>query len=571
MAQNKLQAIEGSKDKAKAPPLPGTNHIIEYHSALANGECVAGQHVHKAYNILVEGLKRGDYIYNTKKANKAIRFIERFCRHSEGRADRLILELWQKALVAATFGIVDEYDLRIFKEIFVVIGRKNGKTLLASAIIAYMAFMDGEYGAKIYCISTKRDLAKDIVDKFYQMVKKEQLLKRRSKKRRDDIYIEESNTVVTALALNPKKSDSFNPHLVVCDELHGWPGDKGLKQFSVMRTALGARLQPLIFCISTAGYENDGIYDKLIERSTSFLNGDSRERRLLPILYTIDDVEKWNDIEEIKKANPNINVSVPTSFYKDEILTAEANSHEQREFKTKYCNAKQNSTAAWLDNTLLENAMVDKTLEDFRKCYGVGGIDLSQTTDLTAASLVIERENKLFAFCRFFMPANRIEALQAADKVPYDIYLKEGVLTLSGENTVDYKDVFNWFVMLHKEYQIGTLKIGYDRYCAQYLVDDLNAYGFHTDWVKQGENLAPVIREFQGTIKDGNFFIANNHLLKAHFLNVALKHDLEKRTFRPVKTEPTKKIDGFVSVIDALTVRHKYMHEIGEILKNKNG
>lgn len=466
------------------------------------------------------------------------------------------------------FGIVDAEKTRIFREIFIVIGRKNGKSLFASAIIAYMAFLEPEYGQEIYCLAPKLDQAALVYDGFYKMVQAEEELEELTKKRRSDIYLQETNTTIKPIAFNAKKSDGFNPQLVVCDELAAWSGDGGLKQYEVMKSALGARRQPMILSISTAGYINDSIYDELMKRSTSFLKGNSKERRLLPLLYMIDDVEKWNDIEELKKANPNMGVSVKESFFEDEIAIAESSPSKKAEFLTKYCNIKQNSSIAWLDYAIVDGAGVEKTLEDFRDCYAVGGIDLSQTTDLTAASVVIEKDGVLYAFTQFFMPRNRMEKLQATDGVPYDIFVKKGILTLSGDNYVDYKDVFNWYVMLMEKYGIRPLEIGYDRYSAQYLIDDLKQYGFHTDDVYQGENLTPVIREFEGIIKDGNFKIANNNLLKSHFLNVALKQNTETRKFRPIKLEQRAHIDGFVSVIDAMTVRQKYYAEYGELLKN---
>ena len=282
----------------------------------------------------------------------------------------------------------------------------------------------------------------------------------------------------------------------------------------------------------------------------------------------IDDIDKWNDIDELRKANPNMNVSVKESFFIDEIAVAEGSLSKKAEFIVKYCNIKQNSSVAWLDYNVVDGADAELTLDDFRDCYAVGGIDLSQTTDLTAASVVIEREGKLYAFTQFFMPKNRIESLQSYDGVPYDLFVKKGLITPSGENYVDYKDVFKWFMMLLQEYKIYILKIGYDRYSSQYLIDDLKGAGFHTDDVWQGENLTPVIREFEGIIKDGDFKIASNSLLKSHFLNVALKKNVETRKFRPIKIEPRAHIDGFVSVIDAMTVRQKHYAEIGEMLKN---
>lgn len=548
--------------------MPSANYIYEYYDEINSGRIVAGKWVKLLYAYITKGMQNGQFKFNAKKANKAIKFIENFCHHCEGRTDLLKLELWQKAAVSLMFGIVEEDGTRVFREVFIVIGRKNGKTLFASAIIAYMAYLDGEYGAKIYCLAPKLEQANIVYDNFYQMLKKEPELSDLAKKRRSDIYIDESNTAIKPLAFNAKKSDGFNPHLVVNDELASWRGDGGLKQYEVMKSALGARLQPMILSISTAGYENDGIFDELMKRSTAFLKGGSKERRLLPLIYMIDDTDKWDDINELKKANPNLNVSVFPDFFKEEIAIAELSLSKRAEFLTKYCNIKQNSSVAWLDYAVVDKADADVKLGDFANMYAVGGIDLSQTTDLTAASIVVEKQGVLYAFTQFFMPTNRLELAQATDGVPYDIFVKQGILTLSGENHVDYKDVYNWFLDLREKYGIYILKIGYDRYSARYLIDDLEGAGFQTDDVWQGENLAPVIREFEGTIKDEKFKIANNNLLKAHFLNVALKHNTETRKFRPVKIEQRSRIDGFVSVIDAMTVRQKYYNEIGEMLNN---
>lgn len=548
--------------------MPYSNYIYEYYAKINSGEITVGKWIKKIFEIIIKGLEKTEYFFNAKEANKAIKFIENFCHHSQGRNDLLKLELWQKAIISTMFGIVDAEKSRIFREVFIVIGRKNGKSLFASAIIAYMAYLEPEYGQEIYCLAPKMEQAAKVYDGFYQMIKAEDELDELAQKRRSDIYIEESNTIIKPLAFNAKKSDGFNPQLVVCDEMAAWSGDGGLKQYEVMKSALGARRQPMILSISTAGYVNDSIYDELMKRSTSFLKGNSKEHRLLPFLYIIDDIEKWNDIEELKKANPNMGVSVKENFFLDEIAIAEGSLSKKAEFLTKYCNVKQNSSIAWLEYQTVDKAEVIKTLEDFRECYAVGGIDLSQTTDLTAASIVVEKDGVLYAVTQFFMPENRIETLQATDGVPYDIFVKKGIITLSGKNYVDYKDVFNWYVWLLENYGIRVLKIGYDRYSAQYLIDDLKNYGFHTDDVHQGENLTPVIREFEGIIKDGDFKIVDNNLLKSHFLNVALKHNMETRKFRPIKIEQRAHIDGFVSVIDAMTVRQKYNDEIGELLKN---
>lgn len=549
---------------------PFANYIQEYNHKIQTGDVVVGKWIKRLYEKITAGLRDGLFYFDERKANRAITFVEAFCHHCEGRDDLIRLELWQKATLCLMFGIVDEDGLRIYREVFMVMGRKNGKSLFASACIAYMTYLDGEYGAKIYCLAPKLEQAAIVYDNFHKMITREPELSALAKKRRSDIYLESTNSMVKPLAFNAKKSDGFNPHMTVCDEIASWPAESGRKQYEVMKSALGARKQPMILSISTAGYVNDGPYDELMKRSTAVLQGTSEERRLLPILYIVDDEAKWDDIEELKKANPNMGVSVTEDFFLEEIAIARNSLSKLAEFKVKYCNVKQSSTQAWLPYEVVDAVTQSEyTLEDFRSSYCVGGFDLSQTTDLTAACVVIEKAEKLYTFCQFFMPANKIDELAAADGVPYRLYVQSGILTPSGENFVDYKDVFDWYRMLVEEYEILPLQVGYDRYSANYLVQDMEQYGFHTDWVTQGFNLTPVLHEMDGLLRDGTLQLGDNPLLKAHFLNTAVTQDAETRKIRPVKIDEKCHIDGFVAVCDALTVRQKWAEQIGDQLRNE--
>lgn len=548
------------------------NWIFKYHEAIQKKEVIVGVWVRLCFEILTTGLLNGEWEFNEKKANKAIKFIENFCHHSEGRSDLLHLELWQKAIVSAIFGVMDKTTgYRQFREVFIIIARKNGKTLFAAAIAAYMTYVDGEYGAKVYFLAPKLDQADLVYDAFYQIVQSDDELDSITKKRRSDIYIKAFNTSVKKIAFNSKKSDGFNPQLVVNDEMEAWPGDQGLKQYEVMTSALGARKQPLIISIATAGYVNDGIFDELFKRATAFLKGNSREKRLLPFIYMIDDIEKWDSIEELKKSNPNLGVSVSAEYYLEQIEIARNSISKKVEFMTKFCNIKQNSAVAWLDYWDVMKCVHEEkplSLEDFKGCYCVGGIDLSRTTDLTAASIVINRDGINHIFTRFYMPQKRYEVAINEDNTPYNIYRDRGFLFISGENQVDYKDVYNWFIELVKVYKIKPLKIGYDRYSANYLVEDLKTAGFHTDDVYQGTNLTPVLHEFEGNLKDGLFDFGDNSMLAAHFLNVAVDINLNDSRMKPVKIEKRMRIDGAMSVFDALTMVSKYHNEIGKKLLN---
>lgn len=548
------------------------NYIFEYYQKIQDGSIVVGRWILLWYEYIVKGLERGLFYFDAKKANKAIRFIETFCRHHEGAmAPSLVkLELWQKAFVSVVFGVVDKSGCRQFREVVCIVARKNGKTLFAAAIAEYCTFLDGEYGARIYFAAPKLEQAALCYDAYYQMIDKDEELSRLAKKRRSDIYIAESNSSAKPLAFSAKKSDGLNISLCVADEIASWPGEQGLKFYEVIKSSFGARKQPLLLSISTSGYINEGIYDELIKRCTRLLLGDSKEKRLAPFLYMIDDIEKWNDINELRKSNPNLGVSVSVDYLLEEIAVAEGSLSKRAEFMTKYCNIKQNSSQAWLSVQDVEKASgAPLALEEFRDCYCVGGIDLSRTTDLTACTAVIEKGGTLYVFARFFLPAERIEEATARDGIPYQAYIQRGFLVPSGDNYVDYHDCFAWFRTLVESYQIFPLKIGYDRYTAQYLVQEMKQYGFHMDDVFQGTNLTPVIRETEGLVKDGAVCIGDNDLLKIHLLDMALKTEAESGRCRPVKINASAHIDGGAALLDAMTVRQKYYAEIGEQLRNE--
>ena len=377
------------------------NYILAYYQQICDGTVAVSRWVRMIYEYIIKGLDNRVFFYNHKKAQAAVLFIEGFCHHHEGvfAPGRVRLELWQKAFVSVIFGITDEDGARRFREVFFVVGRKNGKTLLAAAIAEYCTFLDGEYGGRIYFAAPKLEQAALCFEAYHQMILQEPELNAMAQKRRTDIYVAENNTTAKPLAFSAKKSDGLNISLCVADECASWAGDAGLKFYEVIKSSFGARRQPLLLAMSTAGYINDGVFDELTKRATRFLMGESRETRLLPMLYTIDDVEKWNDINELRKSNPNLGVSVTVDYLIEEIAIAEGSLSKKAEFLTKYCNIKQNSSLAWLTAEVVNRACGPALdLESFRGSYCVGGLDLSQTRDLTAACVVIEKDGELYVF-----------------------------------------------------------------------------------------------------------------------------------------------------------------------------
>lgn len=548
-----------------------TNYIFTYYQQITDGSVTVGRWVRLLYQRIMEGLEKKAFFYDPKKAAKAITFIERFCRHHEGElgGQRIVLELWQKALLSLIFGIVDAEGFRQFREVLLVMGRKNGKTLLASAIATYEAYADGEYGARVYMAAPKLQQASLCFDQCYQTIKKEPELEGLAKKRRTDIYIESSNSSIAPLAFSEKKSDGLNVSCAILDELASWRGAAGLRFYEVIKSSVGARKQPLILGITTAGYENDGVYDQLVLRGTKWLTGDSKEEHLLPVLYMIDAAEKWDDINELLKANPNAGVSVTVKYLLDELAIAEDNLSKKSEFITKYACLKQNSSAAWLEAEDVRKVRGGAiTCEMFRGSYCVGGFDLSQTTDLTSACLVVENAGRLFVIWHFWLPSEKLEEAKTRDQMPYDVYVERGWLTLCGDNFVDYKAVFEWFREAVRSYKLMPLQIGYDRYSAQYLVQDLEGAGFHCDDVYQGFNLSPVIKEAEGLIKDGRLLIGDNDLAAAHLLDTAVESDNRNNRQRIKKVNNQVHIDGTAALLCALTVRQKWHKEYAARLAN---
>lgn len=572
--------------------MAGDNWIYAYYQGIKDGTYTVGKWIALVYERIIQDLEAKRYFFDQKKANDAIEWIESHCFHTEGplAPGNIRLEVWQKAFFSCVYGLVDAEGRRQFREIVLLVGRKNGKTKIASASGAYTFRLEGGFGARVFCIAPKLDQAdlvyndiwtmttldpewQDLRDELTQTnerglrVKDDSMLARH---RQTDLSIPGTNSTVKKIAFSAKKSDGFNPSLAICDEVAAWAGDAGLKQYEVMKSGMGARPEGILLSCTTAGYISDGIFDELMKRSTRFLLGDSKERKLLPFLYMIDDIDKWNDINELRKSNPNLGVSVSVDYMLEEIAIAEGSLSKKAEFMCKYCNIKQNSSLAWLPAQAIEAISGEAIdIEALRGSYCVCGLDLSQTTDLTAAIALIEKGGRLNVFAHFWMPSQRIDEATERDAVPYWTYVKRGLLSLSGDNFVDYHDCFRWFTDLISRYELYPLKIGYDRYSSQYLVKDLEAAGFQCDDVFQGDNLWPVLQEMEGLIKDKTIYIGDNDLLKSHLLNSAIKMSAERGRGRLIKINPTSHIDGTAALADAMTVRQKWFAEIGAQLRNE--
>ena len=551
------------------------NWILKYYQQIQDGSVTVGKWIRTWYGMIVHGLEEKRWFFDQKKANSAINFIERYCHHHEGPlAPGLItLEVWQKAFLSVVFGIMDHEGRRQFREIVLIIGRKQGKTAIMSGIGCYHLFVDGGYGSRVYVCAPKLEQARLCYEGIYQTIRKEPAMERKTKRRRTDLYIESNNSSAQPLAFSAKKSDGLNISLGILDEAAAFAGEPGLRQAEVVKSSQGARPEPQLFYPTTANFIDGGLYDELMKRSTAVLNGTSKETRLAPFLYMIDDVDKWNDLNELRKSLPNLGVSVGVDYILEEIAVAEGSLSKKSEFLTKYCNVKQNGSTAWLPAEAVKKAFGWKReITEFRNHYCLGGIDLSQTTDLTSACVLIEKDGIIWIHSHFWLPGERLNEATQRDGIPYQIMIDRGFLSLSGDEFIDYHDVFNWFQQLVKEYKIYPLQIGYDRYTAQYLVQDLEKASFHMDSVFQGYNLTGIEDNFEGMLREGRIRdMDDNDLLKIHMMDSA--QQIESNTSaharkKLVKISKNAHVDGVAAILDAMCMRQNHWAEMGRRLMN---
>ena len=554
------------------------NAIVEYWNEIQTGGETVGKWVRLAYDVLMQGISEKRWFYDERLADNAVGFIHRYCHHYKGTMAprRIRLELWQRAGICGIFGIVDGTGKRQFSEVFWPVGRKQGKTLIVGGVGTYMGYAAGEFGGEIYFLAPKleqADLAYSALEFNVHAEPELDAITRSTKYR--GLVIGETNTIIRKLAFTSKKSDGYNPMFFCADEVAAWPGVNGLRQWEVMASGTGARQEPLGFAISSGGYENDGLYDELMKRSTAFLMGNSREQHILPLIYMIDDPEKWDDLTELKKSLPNLGVSVSEEFIRKEIDIAHESISKEIEFKTKYCNLKQNLSTAYLKAEDL-NKMFGwrKPMEDLRGKYIVTGVDLSQRIDLTCSVLMCEIDGIIWVKAHFWLPKKRLEEATKRDGVPYEIYIKKGFLSLSGEEYVECDDVLHWHMDLVKKFKCFPLMVGYDRWSAQELVQKLNGKHFKTDSVTQGFNLSNVMDRFEALLREGRIRdMDDNDLLKIHLADAAVKMESAADRAHPrkmlVKISSKAHVDGMAAMLDALAMREFKWAELGTRLENK--
>ena len=512
------------------------------------------------YNEATEEEETHTYVFDLKKADRPIEFIEKYCRHSKGKWARqpIKLELWQKATIQAIFGFVDkETGIRKYIKAALFIGRKNGKSTLSAAIGLYMLTADGEGGAECYSVAVKKDQAKLVWEEAKRMVKKSPVLLKRIRCLVNGLFFDRAESFFKALASMDNSLDGLNASYVAADEIHAWEVKNLL---DVLYDSMAAREQPLLFETSTAGKVRENVYDdeydyyENIIKGYEGIEGGIVDETVLPFIYELDNKKEWLDEKKWFKANPGLGTIKSYKFIRDKINKAKNSPKELVNILCKDFNITQTSDEKWLTyETAINKAVFNINI--VKNTYAIGGVDLSSTTDLTCATLLIVKNKIKYVLQQYFIPEANLDYKIKEDKIPYDIWRERGLVTVCEGAKIDYTEITNWFLKMNYEYEISALWIGYDPWSSTYWVEEMEEAGFTMIEVRQGaKTMSNPMKQLEGDLIDKVVNYNNNPILKWCLTNTAVKRD-DNDNIRPVKGRQQRaRIDGAVSLIVAYCV-----------------
>lgn len=544
---------------------PDYNPILEYWEAIQSGKEIVSSKIYKTYRHIVQQLtaKNGEYFYSVTRANHVLEFIENFCHHSKGKmGGRLVdLELWEKAMLATIFGFVDVEGNRQYREALLIVGKKNGKSLLASGVGNYMMAGDGEAGPEVYAVATKKDQAKIIWLEAKRMIRKSPALLKRVKPLVAELNSDFNDGIFKPLASDSDTLDGLNIHCALMDEIHQWKNGRTL--YDIIADGVTAREQPLIFITSTAGVIREDIYDEKYEEAEKVINGYEdpdgyHDEHFVAFVYELDSRAEWVNENCWKKANPGLGTikNAKTLFAKVE--KAKQNPALVKNLVCKEFNIRETSSEAWLTFEQLDNRETFD-LSVLRPRYGIGGADLSSTTDLTAAKVIfrVPNDKKIYVLSMYWIAEDLLETRIREDKIPYDKWYDRGLIRLCPGNSVHAKYVKEWFVEVQEQFDIYLPWIGYDAWSAKYWVEDMAEYfGSGTMIpVQQGKRtLSDPMKRLGNDISSKLIIYNNNPIDKWCLANTAYEED-KNGNIQPHKTsKPTRRIDGTAALLDAFVV-----------------
>jgi len=547
------------------------NYVIEYYDRISSGQIIVCEEIISIYRRMVEEMENTDdsfpYYFDEDVGNHAIEFIETFCRHYQGEhaGEVVHLELFQKAFVQCLFGWLEKRTgLRRFREYFFEVARKHGKSFLSGCIAVYMLVADGEDGAEIYSAATKLDQAKIIYNAAKNIVDQSAELRALVKSTREGLSFKMTRSVMKPLPNESKSLDGLNIHFAALDEIHE---QRDRNMYDVLRQGMKARRQPLIGCITTSGFFREGLYDNLHDYAVSVAKGTIKDDRLFPVIYKLDKLDEWKDPKAWCKANPGLGTIKSYVQLADDVERAKQDRSYLPTLLVKDFDMKQSENAAWLplETIICEDYAPAHILEH---SYAIGGCDLSATTDLTCASLLIRKPNdpKIYVLQHYFLPQSKIDYLETTQskEAPYKLWAEQGWLTICQGAAVDYHEVTMWFVKMVKEHDIRPLWICYDRALSGYWVPEMEEIGFVMEKTAQGPfTWSQPMKEMGAAFEQHLVTYQNNPILRWCLANTAVKAKNSDgiETIQPVKIQQRRRIDGTVSLLNAWVGYVKHFDE----------
>ena len=524
------------------------------------------------FNELTEEEETHTYIFDENKANRPIEFIERFCKHSKGKwaGKPVILELWQKAFIQALFGFVDnETGLRKYQKSILFVARKNGKSTLAAGIGLYMLTSAGEGGAEVYSVATKKEQAKIVWEEARRMVKKSPALFKRIRTLINGLFYDNTESFFKALASDSNSLDGLNSFYVIADEIHAWK-DKNL--IDVMYDSMSGREEPIFSEFSTMGTVRENVFDNEYEYGSDLIEtfektGVMKDERILFIIYELDNPKEIEKEECWYKPNPGLVTIKNVNILRDKVKTASNNPNELPNLLCKDFNIRQNDQDKWLTYEVIHNTATFSD-DEIYDTYAIGGVDLSSTTDLTCATLIVIKNGIRYVKQQYFIPTQKLEYKINDDKIPYDKWEKRGLVTLCDGAKIDYCDVTQWFLKMQDDLKINTLWVGYDPWNTQYWVEEMKNYGFEMYEVRQGaKTMSNPMKQLEADLMDKIVNYNNNPILEWCLLNTSVKRD-DNDNIRPVKGQKQRaRIDGAVSLIIAYCVMYEKYNDYMAIVE----
>jgi phage terminase large subunit-like protein len=548
------------------------NPILEYWEQIQTGKTLVPKKVYQQYEEIVRWIKDDGYkewFYSPERANHVIEFAENYCCHSKGKmaGKKVVLELWEKAYLAATYGFIDIEGNRKHQRVVLIVGKKNGKSLLDSIMGLYGLVGDNEGGPEIYAVATKRDQAKIVWQESKRMVKKSPALRKRIKTLSYDIISEFNDGIFKALASDADSLDGLNIHVVIMDEWHQWKNGRAL--YDIMADGITAREQPLIIMTSTAGTIREDIFDEIYEEAEIQFNnmklGNEVDDRTLFFIYELDKKEEWRDANNWVKANPGLGTIKKLRALQDKAKRVAENPKLEKNFVCKEFNIRETSHESWLSFEQLNNTATFD-IEKLKPRYCVAGIDLGATTDLTCATIIfrVPDDPILYVKQMYWLPEDLLEKRVQEDKIPYSTWLEMSLLRTSPGNKVNYKHVTEWFLEVQNEMDIYIYKIGYDNWSSTYLVDELKQnFGESVpEAVIQGaKTFSSPMKRFEADLEAKKINYNNNPILKWNLSNAAIKTDRNDNIALVKTSNPRRRIDGVASLLDAFIVYENHYED----------